>query len=66
MSSFFEGILTFILDIDISQNKYFQCVENILYIIMRKVFFELMNCLFDFAIIKFNTMAIFEMETVKS
>ena len=66
MSSIFDAIVTLISNVDISQNKYSQCVGNILNVIIRKKRFELVNYLFSFAILKFDVMAIFRNEKLPS
>ena len=66
MSSIFDAIATLISNANISQNKYSQCVGNILNVIIRKKWFELVNYLFSFAILKFDVMAIFRNEKLSS
>ena len=66
MSSIFDAIATLISNVNISQNKYSQFVGNTLNVIMRKKWFELVNYLFNFGILKFDAMAIFRNEKLSS
>ena len=58
MLLFFDAILVFLLDVNISQNKLFQCVDNVTNVIMRGKILELINYLFYFTISKFDMIAI--------
>ena len=62
MLSYFNTILVFLLDTNISQNKYYKCADNMPNAIRREKMLELINYFFDFAISKFNTIVIFQNE----
>ena len=56
----FYTILVFSLDVNILQNKNPQCMNNVLNIIICEKIFELVNNLFNFTILKFDAIAIFQ------